>query len=242
MDFKAPDNIYWLFSSSAQAIAAFTGFLAAGFFFVYDRIDKQVEKDETLEEIYADIKIQYYTRLKTLFILTGLSIVLSLLIVYINGYDLGWLGIMLKSVVALLNVITIGWAIWFVIFIINPDKVKRTAQKLIKEDNETFEPQSGETLSRELYLDKFIQLEKVIRSIAGKYDIVSDGRGRYRNFLHVNEIMRALYFRRLITPQQLRDLSLASKVRNLAAHGEIPQIEARQGNVVDNLINQLQKI
>ena len=58
MDFKAPDNIYWLFSSSAQAIAACIGFLAACFFFVYDSIDKQVEKDETLEEIYADIRVQ----------------------------------------------------------------------------------------------------------------------------------------------------------------------------------------
>jgi hypothetical protein len=242
MDFKAPDNIYWLFSSSAQAIAAFTGFLAAGFFFVYDRIDKQVEKDETLEEIYADIKIQYYTRLKTLFILTGLSIVFSLFIVYINAYDLGWFGIISKSVVALLNVVTIGWAIWFVIFIIDPDKVRQTAQKLIKENKEVFEPQTGETLSSELYLEKFIQLEKIIRSVASKYEIVSDGRGRYRNFLHVNEIMRALYLRKLITPQQLRDLSVASRVRNLAAHGEIQQIEAKQGNIVDNLINQLQKI
>lgn len=150
-------------------------------------------------------------------------------------------GIVLKSVVALLNVVTIGWAIWFSIFIIDPDKVKRTTQNLIKEDNEVFKPQSEYKVSIELYLDKFAQLEKIIRNIAGKYEIISDWRGRYRNFLHVNEIMRALYLRKLITPQQL-DLSLAVRVRNLADHGEIQQIEANQGNIVDNSINQLQKL
>ena len=74
--------------------------------------------DMTLEEIYADIKVQYYIRLRALFVLTGLSIILSLLIVFINAYNLGLFGILLKWFVALLNVLTIIWAILFVIFII----------------------------------------------------------------------------------------------------------------------------
>jgi len=89
MDFKSPDNIYWLFSSSAQAIAAFVGFLAAGFFFIHDRIDKEIEKDETLEDVYHEIKNQHYKRLKLLLILTGWSIILSLFVVFINGYNIG---------------------------------------------------------------------------------------------------------------------------------------------------------
>ena len=241
MDFKAPDNIYWLFSSSAQAIAAFIGFLAAGFFFVYDSIDKQVEKDETLEEIYADIKIQYYSRLKTLFILAGLSIILSLLVVFLNGYNLHWFGIILQFLVALLNILTIGWAIWFVIFIIDPDKVRRTAQKLIEENKDIFEPKGDNSLSRGQYLDKYIELEKLLRTIANRYEIVNDRQGRYKNFLPIEMIIRGLYLRQLINPQQLKDLNAASRIRNLAAHGEIQQIEVKQGNVVDELIKQLTK-
>lgn len=242
MDYKAPDNIYWLFSSSAQAIAAFTGFLSAGFFFVYDKIDKQVEKDETLEEIYADIKKQYYTRLKVLFILTGLSIGLSLAVVYINGYDLGYAGAVIKWLVALLNILTIYWAIWFVIFIIDPDKVKRTTQKLIEENKEVFAPQSGTTLPRTQYLGKFAELESQLRNIADRYKIVRDRRGRFGDYSSVGEIARALYQRGALTGQQLREISEASKVRNLAEHGSIQNIESRQGRLVDNLISQLKQI
>ena len=77
--FKSPDHIYWLFSSAAQAIAAFIGFLSAGFFFVYDHMQRQVDKDETLVEIYDELKKQYYRRLEWLLVFTGLTIVSSLL-------------------------------------------------------------------------------------------------------------------------------------------------------------------
>lgn len=103
--YKGADNVYWLFSSSAQAIAAFIGFLAAGFFFSYDLMDKQVEKDETLEVIYVDIKNQYFKRLKALFILTGFSILLSLGVVFINGYDFGIYNLIIAIIVGVVNIV-----------------------------------------------------------------------------------------------------------------------------------------
>ena len=59
--------------------------------------------------------------------------------------------------------------------------------------------------------------------------------------MSVNEIMRGLYYRRQIDPQQLRDLSEATKIRNLISHGEMKSIEVKQGKIVDNLINELRK-
>src|SRR5436190_8467332 len=111
MEHMAHDNIYWFFSSSAQSIAAFIGFLAAGFFFAHEILDRHVEKDSSLEEIYADIKIQYYTQLKVLFILTGLSISLSLIVIYLNGFERCAWGDIFEIIVAVLNLFTIYRAI-----------------------------------------------------------------------------------------------------------------------------------
>ena len=158
---------------------------------------------------------------------------------FINGYNLGWFGILLKWLVALLNIGTIGWAIWFVIFIIDPNKVKQTAKKLIEENKDVFESHGEGTISTQVYLDKFSELESLLRNIAAKYGLENNRRNRYGSSLSVNEIMRALYYRRQIDPQQLRDLSEATKIRNLIAHGEIKNIESKQGKVVDNLINAL---
>lgn len=238
-NYNGPDNIYWLFSSSAQAIAAFIGFLAAGFFFSYDRIDKQVDKDETLEEIYVDIKRQYYKRIKTLFILTGLSIILSLATVWLNGYDLDFAGIIIQSVVAALNVATIVWAILFVVFIIDPEKVSKTATKLIKQNEDLFSTSSGRVLSRGEFIDKFIELEKVLRAIAEKHDITATDNFRFRNFLPLGELIRILFRREIITKHQLVLLTEVNKARNLAAHGEISQIDPKLGEMVDGLTHNL---
>ena len=232
-DYKGAENIYWLFSSSAQAIAAFIGFLATGFFFSYDLMDKQVEKDETLEVIYVDIKKQYFKRLRGLFILTGLSILLSLGIVFVNGYNLGIYNVIMAVIVGAINVITVIWALTFVIFIIDPDKVKKTVEKLIKEDESVFEPKQGVSLTRESFLDGFNELEKLLRDLAKKYRLESSN--RFRDFLSIGQIIRSLYERGAITRESLRELSEMNKIRNLVAHGEINNIEQRIGDTLNKV-------
>jgi hypothetical protein len=239
--YHGPDNIYWLFSSSAQAIAAFIGFLAAGFFFIYDKFDKQVEKDETLEDIYTELKSQYFKRLRILFVSTGFSIVLSLTIVYINGFNLGrWNG-WFEILVASLNVWTIWKAIAFVVFIIDPNKVKQTANKLIKENKTHFEAVEGQALSLGVYMEKFVKLERKLRGIASHYLIRSNepSEQNYGRTMPLGELIRQLSDREIITGEEYHQLREVNKVRNLAVHGEDNQIEPRMGEIVDRLTESL---
>lgn len=239
MDYKAPDNIYWLFSSSAQAIAAFIGFLATGFFFAYDRLDKAIEQDETLEEIYHDIKHQYYKRIIVLFILTGLSIVLSLFIVFINSFDINIWAVILRGIVALINLVTIVWAIYFVIYIINPNKVTLTTAKLIKENKDPIEPQSQIAITRGQFIDRFIELETIIRKIALERNVNFSQNRQFAAPLGLNVLIKGLYQQLLINEKQYRDLMDINKIRNLVVHGEINSIEPKLGEKIDNLTNVL---
>jgi hypothetical protein len=206
--YKGADNVYWLFSSSAQAIAAFIGFLAAGFFFSYDLMDKQVEKDETLEVIYVDIKNQYFKRLKALFILTGFSILLSLGVVFINGYDFGIYNLIIAIIVGVVNIVTVIWAI-------------------------TFDPAQGNSLTSTKFLEGFAELENLLRDLAKKYRLESFG--RFRDFQPLGQIIRSLYERRVISRDSLRELSEMNKIRNLIAHGEINNIEQRIGDTLNKV-------
>jgi hypothetical protein len=237
-DYKGPDNIYWLFSSSAQAIAAFIGFLAAGFFFSFDRMDKQVDKDETLEEIYAEIKKQYYSRIITLFILTGSSIILSLSITFLNGFDLKVLGIIIKIFVSLLNIVTIIWAIVFILYIIDPSKVKKTADKLIKANENISDEDSILTITRGQFIDKFIELEKLLRQLAEKHQLFDDTNinVRMRTTMPLYQIIQELNLRQIINRNQFNELLEVNKVRNLAAHGEINNVESKLGDWVDRIV------
>jgi hypothetical protein len=239
VDYKGPENIYWLFSSSAQAIAAFIGFLAAGFFFSYDRMDKHVEKDETLEDIYAEIKIKYYNRIIILFILTASSISLSLAMTYLNGFDLGIYGIVLRLLVSTLNLLTIIWAIVFILFIINPSKVKKTADILIKENVNISETVTDNTMTGGEFIDKFVKLEKILRQLAIKYDL-SDEIDVHNKKMSLYDIIRYLNLRQVINNSQVNELLEVNKIRNLAAHGEIHNVESKLGQWVERIENDLE--
>jgi len=238
MEYLVPDNIYWLFSSSAQSIAALIGFLTAGFYFVLDKIDDQVIKDSTLTEINQELKRSHFKKLKILCLLTGASILLSLLLVFANNWNF-----CLKTpsiiFVSLINIITIAWAIIFVISIINPDNINKTAQKLISEDKDLFSSEIiFETDSIKIgdFIEKFVQLERIIRELDKLYELSYILNDKYKNFIPLNELFKIMFQREMIDSQTLRDLYEVNKVRNLAAHGQIDRVDIRIGDIVDDLL------
>ncbi len=54
------DNIYRVFSSAAQTVAAFAAFLLAGYALVVNVMDNAVQADETLADINEALKQRYH--------------------------------------------------------------------------------------------------------------------------------------------------------------------------------------
>lgn len=239
MDYKGPDNIYWLFSSSAQAIAAFIGFLTAGFYFVLDKMDYHVMKDSSLEEINNEIKRMHFNKVKILSLLTGASIILSLLLVFTNGYDYRFKnGSVL--IVSLLNLFTISWAIYFIISIINPDNINKAANKLIKENK--YLPgihNIGDTVEIGLFLEKFIEFEKLIRKIDKTLDISYNIRDKYGENPPLNELIKWLNQRNIINDIEYKYIQEIKKVRNLAIHGNIDVVDKKILEILSKLISKI---
>ncbi|MGQ7856585.1 hypothetical protein ACUN24_20300 [Pedobacter sp. WC2501] len=241
--YKAADNIYWVFSSSAQAVAAFIGFISAGFFFSHDRMDREVERDETLLEIYAEIKSQHFEKLCSLLWLTGLSIISSLLIVFVNGFDTGNFIYIFAFIVALLNGYTIFRAVTLVIDMVNPKKVEKTADKLIKEETSSdVTGSSTQNLSIGKFLEKFIELEQITRSLLEKKGGANHSLSVSPKFLPFSTVIRQLSQLGIIKPTEFSRLSKVTKLRNLVSHGQMEKISTREGKIIDDLIQQFKML
>src|SRR5215208_4083372 len=102
------ENIYWLFSSSAQSIATFVAFLLAGYTLVHAMMDSVEQRDDTLEEIHAALIRQYYQRIKILAIITGAAVLSSLAMLYLNGFAWPYKAIAV-AIAATLDIATIVW-------------------------------------------------------------------------------------------------------------------------------------
>lgn len=78
MDRNALD---WLFSTAPQALAALVGLIFTGVAFILGAIDKEVAQDDTRKDIYDEMKREIHVNMKSLYWLTGVSVVLDLLLI-----------------------------------------------------------------------------------------------------------------------------------------------------------------
>ena len=81
------DYIYWTFTAAAQSVAAFVGLLLAGYALVHSLMESARERDETLDEIHAALRMRFHRWLTLLAILTSLAIVSSLAVVFTNKWE-----------------------------------------------------------------------------------------------------------------------------------------------------------
>src|SRR5260221_14183093 len=124
-------------------------------------MDGLQQQDETLEDIHIRLKRDHYRNIRLLSVITGLAIIFSLWMVYLNGGTWefrSWL----YGLTIILNLIAVLGGIVFVISIINPEKYNKAAKKIITEDKLEF-TLTGDEVDQLTFMTEFIKLEKAIR-------------------------------------------------------------------------------
>ena len=230
------ETYYWLFSSSAQTISTFVAFLVTGFALVLNMMDNIKEKDETLELIHEKLKNNYYKRIIVLAVITGLAILFSLWMVYINGGSFGYKK-HLFIVTALLNIAVIVFGIYFVMSIINPNRYRNIAKELIRKDKSEF-TLTGENIDQGQFMTAFVKLEKKIRDVIQSNDLKlpSDEPKITYSF---NRMISTLSLNELIDNEDYKKLMKLNNYRNLVFHGHQEQVDK---GMYERLIQMTKKI
>lgn len=142
MDRNALD---WLFSTAPQALAALVGLIFAGVAFIVGAIDKQVEQDDSREDICKAMKQQIHVDMKWLFWLSGISIILDLVFLLLNPIEEGSCFsfdgtfspyLLMAGLVLLLNVGTLIYSLCFIIKVASPDYFMETVKRLSEQEYE----------------------------------------------------------------------------------------------------------
>lgn len=235
-----PQNIYWLFSSSAQAIATFIAFLLTGYALVLQMMDSVREQDETLQPIHNALKQSYYNQIVTLAILTGVSILFSLGMTYLNGLGISWIGWLVLTGF-LLNAVVIAGAIWFVTRIIDPNRYGKKATSLLQAEEEKL-PQRGEATTRPEFIDTFIELEKMIRDFLKKRKMYEPSVGKPRMSFSFRQMVDALWRAEVIKFTLRSELLEINDVRNLVFHGHREEVDSNFTQRVRKVHEELREV
>ena len=228
---SASDNLFWLFSSAAQAIAAFVAFLLAGYALVHSMMEAAAGADETLVEIHEELKRQYYRRLAALVMLTAAAIVACFAVILFNGATTPWFWV-LAWIAGLLVLLSIGGGVAFVIRVVDPDKYRKAAVQMAREEEArpTPVPAQGvpevQAVKRGDFADAFIDLEELVRQL---WEQRTRGE-RLRKSLSSSppafrEMLQALNLSEVLPADLAKELEALNRYRNLVFHGHLKSVD-----------------
>lgn len=228
------ENLYWLFSSSAQSIATFVAFLLAGYTLFHSIMNDVLAKDDTLDEIILEEKKSIFSKLRILLILTCVSIVLNLSMIFANNQDL----IVKRELIAFTGLSTISTVIFgiaVVIYMIDPKRNIKIAKELIRKNINY--GQLGKLTTDQIFFSKYIAFEKMIKDFCERKQIELPHRsGPSPTF---RETIMGLYYRKIFDKEFLDRIIKVSKYRNLLFHGEIQQASEQMVKEIDEVNEQL---
>jgi hypothetical protein len=211
------NNIYYLFSTAAQSIAAFIGLLIAGYALVLSMMDAAVRDDETRADVYDELKRQFHQKLKWLATVTAIAIFGCLVVIFLNKYEHMIFPYLAIGVFLLVSASIFG-GVLFVITIIDPSKYRTVARQLAREV-EAPEIVPGR-VSRGDFLESFINIEQLVRRIWGE-QTNRERVGSRQGFPSFREMLEVLASRGIIDQTLHAKLMSISRHRNVIVHGEV---------------------
>lgn len=209
----------WLFSTASQAIAALVGLIFMGVTFFTDSLDKEVLRDDTKGDICDEMKKDIHIKMQWIYWLAGVSILLDLVILVLNPIEkdktfsingsFDWY-LLVGGMMLLLNLVTIGFSLWFIVQITNPNYFKKTAKHMLGVIH-------GGTVSSKDFIEAFIEMEKALRELP--LYVVQEAQKTQRS-ASVSDMLRELKYKEWVSQQAIADLYRLNRLRNAIVHGE----------------------
>jgi len=228
------NNVYYIFSTGAQTLAALVGFVLTVYIFSHQNFRNIVEDDETLAEIIEETIDRYYDMILALSIFTALTLIGDLLMLQLNKIESWPLREITYSVVAMANVIGIIAAFCIGLYILRPFKPKLWATNILKsEEKENVEEQK--TIRAGDFIEKFIEFEKLLVKYTSEKLDMGNKRYTLRNRLEM------LLIAEKIDPRTHQELLGVVKLRNLVVHGQVNIIEKETYNNFVKILTDLKE-
>jgi len=234
----------WLFSTASQAIAALVGLIFMGVTFFTDSLDKEVLRDDTKGDICDEMKKDIHIKMQWIYWLAGVSILLDLVILVLNPIEkdktfsingsFDWY-LLVGGMMLLLNLVTIGFSLWFIVQIANPNYFKKTAKHMLGVIH-------GDTVSSKDFIEAFIEMEKALRELP--LYVVQEAQKTQRR-ASVSDMLRELKYKEWVSRQAIADLYRLNRLRNAIVHGEdvesIENSDLKKVNEYTAILKELRK-
>lgn len=234
------NQILYLFSTSAQVIAAIYGLTLTGFLFFRNELNREAIEDDTLIEAVEQLKSRYFSLLVFITLLVGLTLLLSNAAISYEAHGLASITTILMNTGQSSLIISFIAIAVFVFDVIDPQRIQKASQKLKDEVDPIKEHDLRGSL--ENFLTNYNQIESILQDATALYQPWKIGISESRSPRRISNTRLAdLLFRseRIDKPlfSHLRELIT---LRNAIIHGAEPVVSQKIENMSMEVLNKLQ--
>lgn len=162
------NQILYLFSTSAQVIAAIYGLTLTGFIFFRNELSREESEDDTLADAVENLKARYFVLLVFITILVTASLLLANLAMSFEGSGEAHLNTLVINSGQAAFLTSLFAVAYFIFDVISPKRIERASQTLQNKVDPTLVERTRGSL--EEFLRNYNQIEILLEKVGRPYE------------------------------------------------------------------------
>jgi hypothetical protein len=236
------NQILYLFSTSAEVIAAIYGLTLTGFIFFRNELSREEFEDETLIEAVENLKDRYFILLVFITGLVTLTLLLANLAIVHEGSGEARLNTLIINAGQSAFITSLIAVAYFIFDVIAPKRIEKVSKSLQSKIDPVVTGQDNGSL--EQFLRNYNQIEMLLDRAGQRYQEISPGTNerRYRKRLPNSRLTEILLRNNRIDKSLSQRLRELITLRNSIIHGADPVVSQAVVETSIDVLNRLRNV
>lgn len=233
------NQIFYLYSTSAQVLAGVYGLTLTGFIFFRNELSREESEDDTLTEAAESLKNRYFKILMFITILSIFTLLMSNLVISSEGEKNVLTAIMMNIGQSsfVVNLLAIAY---FIFDVISPKRIEKESKSIQQKVDPL--PVNNVIGSFEVFLSNYNKLENILQKYGQAYQSeFENNQGIIRRRMPNVRLAEVILSEKKIDDQLFEEIKKLITLRNSIIHGAYPIVSEHMVLTSKDILQKLAK-
>lgn len=231
------NQIFYLYSTSAQVLAGIYGLTLTGFIFFRNELSREEFEDDTLTVAVESLKERYFKILLFVTTLSIFTLVISNLVISSESSNRDIFNTILMNTAQSAFIVNLLVIAYFIFDVIAPKRIEKES-KIIQKKVDPL-PSEGDKGSLEKFLTNFNQLEYILQKYGQAYQSELDGSNRSRRRISNVRLAEFILRAEKIDYNLFDEIKKLITLRNSIIHGAEPVVSQKMVGLSEKILQKL---
>lgn len=231
------NQIFYLYSTSAQVLAGIYGLTLTGFIFFRNELSREEFEDDTLTVAVDSLKERYFNILIFVTALSIFTLVISNLVISSESSERTTLNTILMNTAQSAFFINLLVIAYFIFDVIAPKRIEKESKIIQQRVDPTTD--TADKGSLENFLTNYNRLEHILQKYGQAYQSEFEGEHRPRRRISNVKLVEFIYQAKKIDQGLFGDIKNLISLRNSIIHGAEPVVSKYMVELSERILKEL---